>query len=91
MSAIAQEKHIQDIGEVKGIVGKVIDLSRVIPESEAKKVIKKYIREHPGCITSDIIENLKLDPALAVEVLNLLEEEGKVRGEEVEYTIQPFC
>ncbi len=57
---------------------------RVIPESEAKKVIKKYIREHPGCITSDIIENLNLDPALAVQALNLLEEEGKVRGEEVE-------
>nr|QNO51300.1 hypothetical protein ILBEGJOJ_00030 [Methanosarcinales archaeon ANME-1 ERB6] len=83
MSAIAQEKHLQDIGEVKEIVGKVIDL-RVIPESEAKKVIKKYIREHPGCITSEIIENLNLDPALAVEALNVLEEEGKVRGEEVE-------
>ncbi|MCK4397409.1 MAG: hypothetical protein KAV25_00260 [Methanophagales archaeon] len=83
MSAIAQEKHIQDIGETGGIVGKVIEL-RVIPESEAKKVIKKYIREHPGCITSEIIENLELDPALAVEALNLLEEEGKVRGEEVE-------
>jgi len=39
VSAIAQEKHLQDIGEVKEIVGKVIDL-RVIPESEAKKVIK---------------------------------------------------
>ena len=86
MSAIAQEKHLQDIGEVKGIVGKVIDL-RVIPESEAKKVIKKYISEHPGCITSEIIENLELDPALAVQALNLLEEEGKVRGEEVEYTV----
>jgi predicted transcriptional regulator len=83
MSAIAQEKHIQDIGEIGGIGGKEIDL-RVIPESEAKKVIKKYIREHPGCITSDIIENLNLDPALAVQALNLLEEEGKVRGEEVE-------
>ncbi len=83
MSAIAQEKHIQDIGEVKGIGGEVIDL-RVIPESEAKEVIKKYIREHPGCITSEIIENLRLDPALAVETLVLLEEEGKVRGEEVE-------
>jgi len=66
VSAIAQEKHIQDIGEIGGIVGKVIEL-RVIPESEAKKVIKKYIREHPGCITSEIIENLELDPALAVE------------------------
>ena len=83
MSAIAQGKHIQDIGEIGGIGGKVIEL-RVIPESEAKKVIKKYIREHPGCITSEIIENLNLDPALAVEALNLLEEEGKVKGEEVE-------
>ena len=83
MSAIAQEKHLQDIGEIGGIVGKVIDL-RVIPKSEAKKVIKKYIREHPGCITSEVIENLNLDPALAVQALNLLEDEGKVRGEEVE-------
>jgi hypothetical protein len=39
VSAIAQEKHLQDIGEIGGIVGKVIDL-RVIPKSEAKKVIK---------------------------------------------------
>jgi predicted transcriptional regulator len=76
VSAIAQEKHLQDIGEIGGIVGKVIDL-RVIPKSEAKKVIKKYIREHPGCITSEVIENLNLDPALAVQALNLLEEEGK--------------
>jgi len=83
VSAIAQEKHLQDIGEIGGIVGKVIDL-RVIPKSEAKKVIKKYIREHPGCITSEVIENLNLDPALAVQALNLLEEEGKVRGDEVE-------
>jgi len=83
VSAITQGKHVQDVGEIGGIVGKVIDL-RVIPESEAKKVIKKYISEHPGCITSEIIENLELDPALAVEALNLLEEEGKVRGEEVE-------
>jgi len=27
---------------------------------------------------------LRLDPALVVETLDLLEEEGKVRGEEVE-------
>ncbi len=74
------EMQIQEIQERKE--EKEIEF-RVISENEAKKVIERYTSEHPGCTTSEIIENLKLDPALVVEVLNLLEEEGKVRGEEV--------
>ncbi|MBA7517070.1 hypothetical protein ES705_09120 [subsurface metagenome] len=79
MSGIARERRIQEIGEPEGIG---IEFG-IISESEARVVIEGYIRGHPGCTTSEIIENLRLDPSLVVEVLNHLEEEDKVRGEEV--------
>lgn len=80
MSGIARERGVQGIGEPEGIG---IEFG-IIPESEARVVIEGYIRGHPGCTTSEIIENLILDPALVVEVLNFLEEKGKVKSEEVE-------
>jgi len=61
MSEIARERRLQEseVGEAtEGIEIKF----RIIPENEAKEVIEGYVREHPGCITSEIIENLKLDP-----------------------------
>ena len=83
MSGISRERRVQEIGVTGAIEEKEIGF-KIIPESEAMEVIEGYVRGHPGCITSEIIENLKLDPAFVVEVLNLLEEEGKIRGEEVE-------
>ena len=80
MSGISRERRVQEMVEPGGIKVEF----KIIPESEAKGVIEGYVRAHPGCITSEIIENLRLDPALVVEVLNSLEEEGKVKSEEVE-------
>ncbi len=82
MSGIARERRVQEISGMGAIERKEIEF-RVIPESEASEVIERYVKGHPGCITSEIIENLTLEPSLVVEVLNLLEEEGKIRGEEV--------
>jgi hypothetical protein len=83
MSEIVRERRIQEIEAREALEGTEVKF-RIIPESEAKGVIEGYVRAHPGCITSEIIENLKLDPALVVEALNFLEDEGKVKGEEVE-------
>jgi alkyl sulfatase BDS1-like metallo-beta-lactamase superfamily hydrolase len=83
MPGIARERRVQESGATEAIEGLEIEF-RIIPESEAKKVIERYIRGHRGCTTSEIIESTRLDPALVVEVLKLLEEEGKVKGEEVE-------
>jgi len=52
-----------------------------IPEKEALARINDYVKNHPGCRTSEIIYNLRLDPDLVLRVLKKLEEEGKVRGE----------
>lgn len=54
-----------------------------IPEEEALARIDDYVRNHPGCRTSEIIFNLRLDPDLVLKVLKKLEERGKVRGENV--------
>ena len=82
MSEIAQESRVHEIGGTDAIEGTEIEFG-IIPEREAKEVIERYIHEYPGCTTSEIIENVKLDPSLVVAVLNLLEEEGKVKSEEI--------
>lgn len=53
---------------------------REIPEEEARKLILDYIEKHPGCLTSEIIENLALDPLLVGRILRQLEKEGKIEG-----------
>ncbi len=52
-----------------------------IPKEEAKIRIKDYINQHQGCLTSDIIYDLGLDPDLVLNVLNELKEENKIKGE----------
>lgn len=59
----------------------VLDL-RKIPHKEAVALIKKYIDEHQGCRTSDIIYDLALDPELVLTVLKELKEKGKIRSED---------
>ena len=54
---------------------------RKIPHKEAVALIKKYIDEHQGCRTSDIIYDLALDPELALSILKELEEKKEIRGE----------
>ena len=60
----------------------LIELKK-IPLEEAKNKIYRYIKEHPGCLTSDIILNLKLDPNLVLEALSHLKREGYIKGEKI--------
>jgi|Deesub1362A_J573_1020465.scaffolds.fasta_scaffold00834_20 DNA-binding MarR family transcriptional regulator len=52
-------------------------------EDEARKLVLDYIEKHPGCLTSEIIENLGLDPLLVGKILKQLEEEGEVEGRSI--------
>ena len=54
---------------------------RKIPRKDALALIKKYVDEHQGCRTSDIIYDLGLDPDLVLSVLRKLEETKEIRGE----------
>ena len=47
-----------------------------IEESTAKKEIQDYIHKHPWSLTSEIIENLRIEPPMAVKVLKELKNEG---------------
>jgi predicted transcriptional regulator len=58
---------------------------RLISKEEALNEVMRYIRSHPGCFTSEIIQELRLGPILVVEALEKLEGQGKVRGEEMEH------
>jgi len=53
---------------------------KVLPREEAVKLIEDYIEKHPGCLTSEIIEALQLDPSLVVDILRELEEKGEVES-----------
>lgn len=60
----------------------VVEL-RKIPRKEAFTQIKAYIDRHQGARTSNIIYDLRLDPDLALSVLEKLREKGKIRSEKV--------
>jgi len=49
-----------------------------IPHELAKKVVANYIKDHPKCLTSDIIFGLKLDPEYVISILGELTKEGLV-------------
>ena len=55
----------------------------IIPEKEAINKIAKYIDEHPGCRTSDIIFDLNIEPDLVLAVLRKLEKRKRIRGQEI--------
>lgn len=57
---------------------------QTVSKKEAIKLIENYVRKNPGCITSHIIEDLNLDPPLVTQVLKKLEQEGKLKGKEIE-------
>lgn len=61
------------------------EIQLVKPEKEdAKKMIQGFIEENPGCLTSDIIFNLKLDVDLVMENLKELKNEELVEGKDIE-------
>jgi DNA-binding MarR family transcriptional regulator len=47
-----------------------------IEKSTAKREIQDYIDKHPWSLTSEIIENLRIEPPMAVRVLKELKKEG---------------
>jgi len=57
---------------------------RVIPEEQAIIQVEAYIVDHQGALTSDIICDLGLDPDLVLQVLDRLQQDKRVRGENVE-------
>lgn len=61
----------------------IIELKK-IPLEEAKLLIHKYIKEHPGCRTSDLIIELALDPDLVIKALSQLKKEDRIEGRDIE-------
>jgi len=59
---------------------------RTISVEEAKQILHKYIRKHPGSKTSDLILKLALDPKVVVEALSQLSAEGKVEGRNITFS-----
>jgi predicted transcriptional regulator len=78
-------EHLRrEIEELEDMIESEEELEfRDISEDEARKLILDYIEKHPGCLTSDIIEGLGLDPLLVGKILKQLEEEGEVEGRSV--------
>lgn len=55
-----------------------------LDKATAKKLIQEYIEKKPGCITSDIIMKLELDPMQVMGILKELKEEDLVQAKDVE-------
>lgn len=79
------EKVIQKLLEEKEkkTEPKIVTLEK-IPMEEAIKRIEEYIDLHQGCLTSDIIYDLALDPDLVIQALKKLEKDKSVRGENID-------
>lgn len=57
---------------------------REIDRETAKKEIQEYISNHPKCKTSEIIDNLRLDPIFTMEILKELKKADLVLSKRVE-------
>ncbi|RLE55731.1 MAG: hypothetical protein DRJ30_03385 [Candidatus Methanomethylicota archaeon] len=77
---LLKEKVEELEGKYKNIIMEEIAFFKRISKDEAKNLIKEYIHQHPGCLTSEIIEKLELDPELVNEVLIELEREGEIEA-----------
>jgi len=78
----------EEIGKLKEVFVPIseieVELSRKDFES-LKESILKYIKEHPGSLTSEIIEAFEeYDPLVVLKALHELEKEGKIEGKDVE-------
>ncbi len=50
-----------------------------ISKRKAKKQVMDYFKKHKTAYVSEITENLRLDLELVIDILNELEEEGKLK------------
>ena len=64
----------------------VIEL-REMPLEEAMELILKYINEHPGARTSDIICNLGIDVEIGLTALKNLKQSDLIASEELNVRI----
>ena len=51
---------------------------------ELEKMVYEYIKEHPGCLTFDIIRDLDLSPPIVLKILEKLKKKRLVEDREVE-------
>jgi len=79
----AIEKYVRSLDKHLFSDIPVIEL-REIPLKKVKEEIYRYIKEHPGCRTSDIIINLELDPDLVLKALSELRHEDRVEARDIE-------
>jgi len=47
--------------------------------TEPKEKALKYVKEHPGCWTSDIAVDLRIDPGIIAKALEELKDEHKIK------------
>lgn len=69
--------------EIRGTTSEEIIEFRKVSKEEARLMVKNYVINHPGCLTSEIIQDLKIDPELVVEILNELVNKGEIKGDYV--------
>jgi hypothetical protein len=100
MSSLQSNKNVKKYGSRKSNIpkGKKTTMStrqyhrhkdqeitfRSIGKDEAKNQIREYITQHPGSLTSEIIEALRIDPLTTVDILEELKHEGLVLSQAVE-------
>jgi len=89
------EKLEKEVERLREEIGKLREVFVPISEIEVelsrkdfeglKESILKYIKEHPGSLTSEIIEAFEeYDPLVVLKALYELEKEGKIEGKDVE-------
>ena len=57
---------------------------RRIDKADAKKKIQDYINNNPGCLTSEIIEGLLIEPGLVMQTLKELKRDDLVLSKDIE-------
>jgi len=55
----------------------------IISRKKAASMIREYILKHPGCRTSEIIADLRLQPDLVLQILKKLSRDGEIRSKEI--------
>ncbi|MCL4436705.1 MAG: hypothetical protein M1503_09540 [Thaumarchaeota archaeon] len=93
LEKVVKESKLSELPKVIELLNKLASCSllnteetivaQVSPE-EAVSRIKEYIRTHPKCTTSDIIDDLAIDPDIVIEALSRLEQSDEVEGKVVE-------
>lgn len=57
---------------------------RELSHDDAMTEIQKYISQNPGCLISDVIENLRIDPEVVMEILKQLKDSNELKSKPLE-------